>query len=84
VGRRGPTEWPARSPDLTACDYWLWGYLKEEVYIRKPHDIDTLKKTIEEEIRAVPVLMYQKAMRDFPKRCRLCCDVSGEQFEAIK
>jgi hypothetical protein len=43
-----------------------------------------LKKTIEEEIRAVPVFMYQKAMRDFPKSCRLCCDVNGEQFEAIK
>jgi hypothetical protein len=42
------------------------------------------KKTIEEEIRAVPVLMCQKAMRDFPKRCRLCCDVNGGQFEAIK
>jgi hypothetical protein len=28
--------------------------------------------------------MYQKAMRDFPKHCRLCCDVNGEQFEAIK
>jgi hypothetical protein len=43
-----------------------------------------LKKTIEEEIRALPVFMYQKAMRDFPKRCRLCCDVNGEQFEVIK
>jgi hypothetical protein len=27
VGRR-PKEWPARSPDLTGCGYWLWGYLK--------------------------------------------------------
>jgi hypothetical protein len=43
-----------------------------------------LKTTIEEEIRAIQVFMYQKAMRDFPKRCRLYCDVNGEQFEAIK
>lgn len=21
--------WPLRSPDLTACDFFLWGYLKE-------------------------------------------------------
>jgi hypothetical protein len=78
VGRRGPTEWPARSPELTACDYWLWGYLKETARHRQ------LKKTVQEEIRAVLVFMYQKAMRDFPKRCRLGCDVNGEQFEAIK
>ena len=39
VGRRGPIEWPARSPDLTACDYLWWGYLKEKVYARKPQDV---------------------------------------------
>jgi hypothetical protein len=43
-----------------------------------------LKTTIEEEIRAIPVFMYQKEMLDFPKRCRFCCDVNCEQFEAIK
>ena len=43
VGRKGPIEWPARSPDLIACDYWLWGYLKEKVYARKPQDVDMLK-----------------------------------------
>lgn len=24
IGRRGPIEWPARSPDLTPLDYFLW------------------------------------------------------------
>jgi len=24
LGRRGPHEWPARSPDLTLCDIFLW------------------------------------------------------------
>ena len=55
VGIRGPIEWPSRSPDLTACDYWLWGYLKEKVYARIPRDVDMLKLVIEEEIRAIPL-----------------------------
>ena len=25
---------PPRSPDLTPCDYFLWGYLKSKVYIK--------------------------------------------------
>lgn len=25
IGRRGPMEWPARSPDLTPLDFFLWG-----------------------------------------------------------
>ena len=67
VGRSGPIEWPARSPDLTACDYWLWGYLKEKVYARKTQDVGMLKLVIEEEIRAISLNMYHNAMNDFPK-----------------
>ncbi len=26
IGRRGPIEWPARSPDLTPPDFFLWGF----------------------------------------------------------
>ena len=63
---------------------WLWGYLKEKVYARTPQDVDMLKLVIEEEIRAIPLNMYDNAMNDFPKRCQLCLDVNGEQFEAIK
>lgn len=28
IGRRGPMEWPARSPDLTPLDFFLWEHLK--------------------------------------------------------
>ena len=31
IGRGGPVEWPPRWPDLTPCDYFLWGHLKEKV-----------------------------------------------------
>ncbi|KAJ4430748.1 hypothetical protein ANN_19339 [Periplaneta americana] len=56
------------SPDFTACDYWLWGYLKEKVYARKPKDVDMLKIAIGEEIHCIPMDMYPKSMNDFPKR----------------
>jgi len=36
IGRRGEIEWPARSPDLTPLDYFLWDYLKDRVYRTKP------------------------------------------------
>lgn len=32
IGTHGPTKWPPRSPDPTPLDYFLWGYLKDEVY----------------------------------------------------
>ena len=43
MGRRGSYEWPARSPDLTPCDFFLWGWPKEEVYSTKPRILEELE-----------------------------------------
>ena len=43
IGRTGPLRWPPQSPDLTPCDYWLWGMVKERVYGRRVNDINELK-----------------------------------------
>jgi hypothetical protein len=39
--------WPPHSPDLTPCDFWLWGYLKERVYrAPRPTDLVQLRERI--------------------------------------
>ncbi|GBO20425.1 hypothetical protein AVEN_196227-2, partial [Araneus ventricosus] len=47
IGRNGDADdvfcsWPPRSPDLTPCDFFLWGYVKDRVYV------SPMPKTIEE------------------------------------
>ena len=42
ISRRG-NKWPARSPDLNACDFFLLGYLKSKVYEKKPRTTMDLK-----------------------------------------
>lgn len=32
---RGDIAWPAHLPDLTPCDYFLWGYLKAGLFKRR-------------------------------------------------
>jgi len=44
ISRGGDVPWPARSPDLSACDYFLWGYLKSGVFISEPRTIAELAK----------------------------------------
>ena len=46
ISRFGDINWPARSPDLSAPDYFLWGYLKGKVYQERPHTIQQLKENI--------------------------------------
>lgn len=38
IGRRGPVNWHACSPDLTSPDFYLWGYLKKSSSSRMAHN----------------------------------------------
>ena len=42
-------EWPPRSPDLTPCDFFLWGHLKSKVYSTSPANTEDLKEGISHE-----------------------------------
>ena len=50
----GDIGWPARSPDLSPCDYFLWGHLKAEVYKLRPTTIDELKAAIRQKVNEIP------------------------------
>ena len=54
IGCRGSHEWTARSPDLTPCDFFLWGWLKEQVYSTKPRNLEELEERIREVITSIP------------------------------
>ena len=41
-----PYEWPPRSPDLTPCDFFLWGCMKSQVYATPPLDMADLVQRI--------------------------------------
>ena len=50
ISRHGDVEWPARSPDLSSLDFFLWGYLKSQVYKSNPSTLQELKAAIRLEI----------------------------------
>lgn len=83
IGRRGPIEWPARSPDLSVCDYWLWAYLRSQVYTNGEtfRSVADLRAKITEEIENIPMDMYRRAFKNFPKRLVQCVQNHGGLFE---
>jgi hypothetical protein len=44
----------AHSPDLNPPYFYLWGYLKDNVYENNPQTIGELKAAITAEIREIP------------------------------
>ena len=73
-------EWAPRSCDLTPCDFFLWGYLKHQVYRRKPTSIEQLKEFIREEIQKVPTVMCERVCRSVQNRLQQCLENDGKQL----
>lgn len=60
VGRNGPILSPPRSPDTTPLDFFLWGYIKDRVYVTLVLDINTLKRRIIEAFATITDEMLKK------------------------
>ena len=83
IGRRGPIEWPPRSPDMTPMDFFFWGYLKSVVYRNRPRTLDELEARIRNAIANIPPAYLQNALGAFVNRLRYCQEVNGQQFEQL-
>lgn len=83
IGRRGAIEWPARSPDLTPLDFFLWGYLKSKVYVNRPDNLEDLKLRIQQEIEQISPQTIQNVLSGFRNRLAYCQEVNGLQFEHL-
>jgi transposase len=85
IGRNGPVTWPPRSPDLTPLDYFLWGYLKSEVYKEEFYSREQLLQkiiTVCQNIRNSPDMIL-RSVTTLIKRCQKCIDAGGAHFENI-
>ena len=78
-----PTEWPPRSPDLTPCDYFLWGYQKSKVFRTPPVSIADLRARIIHEANLLKQdrNLVRRAVRDMIKRANTCIDRNGGHVE---
>jgi len=68
ISRFGDVPWPPRSPDLSTCDFFLWGYLKLSVYAHKPRTLNDLKEAVRQEIRPIDRQLLARVMDDFLKK----------------
>lgn len=83
IGRGGPTDWPARSPDLTKVDFFFWGFIKNEVYKTPPTTRDDMKERIRAAFQSVTVNMLRNVSQSFERRLQHCIDNNGEHFEHL-
>lgn len=83
IGRAGPFPWPARSPDLTPLDFFLWGFIKHKVYETQPRDMGELIMRIREAFTLISPEMLKRVRTNVLNRVRLCIDTQGAHIEHV-
>lgn len=86
IGRFGPHAWPARSPDLTPLDFFLWGFVKDRVFDRPCQSANEMRDKIisvfdELKQRSVTEGILDRVHQNTIYRARVCLHVEGRQFE---
>lgn len=84
IGRGSPNmPWPPRSPDLTPCDFFLWGFVKSQVYRSRPNDIEDLKSRIIAAFEGLTARTLRKVMVAYRTRLQSVIDNDGSHIEVI-
>ena len=81
ISRAFPVKWPARSPDLTPCDFWLWGHLKRLVYQGNVDNVATLKDRITLHVKQINEHLLHSAVENVVQRMHFLEHMQGQHIE---
>jgi len=78
------TCWPQRSPDLTPCDFFLWGYVKDIVFLPPlPVSVNELKERITTAVASVDKDMLRSFWTELDYRIDICRVTKGSHIEHL-
>ena len=84
ISGHGTILWPARSPDLSPNDFFLWGYVKSKVYgHNRANNLDELQVKIREAFQTISPNMLANVRRGFYDCPGFCLAQEGGLFEHL-
>jgi len=76
--------WPPPSPDATPCDLFLWGYVKDQVYVPPlPASNPELKVRIRTAIETITADVLQTVWNELDYRVDVCRITKGAHIEHL-
>ena len=83
ISRCRNVPWPPRSPDLSMCDFFLWGFIKSRVYEGKPRISEELKGAISKQIGMINQELLERAEANFREGLQMCICQNGHHLNDI-
>lgn len=84
IGRNGPLRWPPRSPDLNPVDFFLWGYIKDQVYSTPVRTREELEARVRTAFRRLNPNHIHRACTDAAlSRIHRCLQENGGHIEHL-
>jgi len=81
---RGFNNLPPRSPDATPCDFFLWSYVKYQVYVPPlPASIPELKVRIRTDSETITADRLQTVWNELDYRVDVCRITKGAHIEHL-
>jgi hypothetical protein len=78
------TCWPPRSPDLTPCEFFLWGHVKDRVFVRPvPITLYDLKQRITTATAGVDEDFLTRVWQEFEFRVDIWRVTKGAHIEQL-
>ena len=78
------TCWSPRSPDLTPCDFFLWGYVKDRVFVPSlPVSLNELKQCITTAVASVDEDTLRSVWTELDYRIDICRVTKGSHTQNI-
>ena len=72
------------SPDLTPCDFFLWGYIKDRVFVLPlPVSLNELKQSITTAVASVDEDMLRSVWTELDYRIDICRVTRGSHIEHL-
>jgi hypothetical protein len=83
-GDKNLLPWQPRSPDLTPCDFFLWGFVKDSVYVPPlPTSIHEIRDRITHALQAIAADMLHRVWDEFDYRVDVCRVTQGAHIEGL-
>ena len=73
---------PPRFPDITSCDFFLWGYVKDRVFVLPlSRDLADLKARIIAAVKNIDAPMLTRVWQELEYRIAVCRVTPGAHSE---